>query len=1294
MSSSTPHLRTGLATRAANRFASRRRQKARRFIPTPERLERIRLLTTWTVNSSDTSGTNDPAEMTLYDALYYANQAGGGTIDFDIVAGTTFTDPNDSTNTWTNGSGPYLVTPIDENKVTVPVTIDGATQPGSQPGQPQIYLDGDIPNASANLLIDGGNSTIEGLGFIKGIVLGLNIHGGDLVQDCVFGIGPGGQAATNEDAFGVAIGSAKNTIGGTTAADANFIAGATITGNTAGSGVDIFGATATGNVVEGNRIGTGLTGTTAIPNQDGILIEQGASNNTIGGMASGASNLISGNTVDGILITGTGTNDNVVEGNLIGTIAGGTAALANAGDGVLITSGAQDNRVGGNGSKSGGVLSGAGNVISANGMSGVELQGTGSSFNDVQGNYIGTNAAGSARVPNAGNGVLIDQGSTNDVVGGSGDSTGGNISGLGNLISGNTGSGVMIEDQGTGAVAVTGNDIGTDASGVLALGNGGDGVTIEMAASNNFIGGVDTNVGGSLAGLGNLISANTGNGILITGTGATGMQVEGNFIGTDVTGASTNLVALAALRNGADGIQINQGASRNTIGALASGTGNLLSNNASDGVLIAGSGTNNNTIEGNLIGTNVTGAAAMANIADGVQIDSGASDNVIGGASSATSGTLSGAGNVISGNGANGIEFTRGLTTGSNSNTVEGNFIGTDNTGTKAIANQQNGIRIVESSANLIGGTSSGTGNVVSGNGALGIAVVGPGTPSAADPGADNNVIIGNIIGLNDSREASLGNTGGGIAIEQAAAGNLIGASGNGNLEGNVISGNGGDGVLITGAHATQNVVEATYIGTDGMGQNALPNTSGVLISAGASNNTIGGKAKGAGNVISGNSQAGVVLTDPGTTANLLINNSIGTELSTGTPLANRGPGVLVENQASSNQLGGSGAGNVISGNLGDGIDLIGSGTSLNNIFDNMIGVNSLNTFDVPNGGAGVLIQNAANNHIGGTFGSSENEGNTIAGNNAAGVSISGAGASGDSVLDNNFADNGGLPIDLENGANQGINPPLFTVEVGKNGGGGLTEEAQVPTSSGTYEIQFYWSPSRSSSTLLSQTANYVGSSTVVLSGTFLNVDLQGPPPGDTFTLMTLTNQNGSTSEFSFSLANGTLLDQGMHLQGGSAEETIKENKSVIIVNQTLTVTDIININRGSSQAIEAVRIEQTKPGKPKGKVTATGTVYFDLGNALIGKSNVKIVHGVAQAQVKLKLKTLGTQTIFAVYEPDAKALANGLTPGFTSFTVTVDPAPPGKKGHGKPKDVLLGIRALSPARAIPAGPRALVHHR
>lgn len=322
-----------------------RRHSAAALRPRLEGLEAIRLLSTYVVNSSDTSGTNDPTEMTLYDALFYANQVRGGTIDFDIVAGTKFTDPNDSSNTWTNGSGPYDVTPINENVVTGPITINGGSQPGSQPGQPQIYLDGAVSNFSSNLLIDGGSSTIEGLGFINGVVLGLRDSGGDTVKDCVFGIGPNGQA--NDNGYDIIIMSSNNTIGGTAASAGNTIAGST---SDTFDGVDIDGSSATGNVVEGNRIGTNVAGTAAFPNQDGVLLEQGAAENTIGGTVSGAGNLISGNSADGVLITGTGTNKNVVEGNLIGTDVSGTLALGNSGDGVLVASGAQENTVGGSNS--------------------------------------------------------------------------------------------------------------------------------------------------------------------------------------------------------------------------------------------------------------------------------------------------------------------------------------------------------------------------------------------------------------------------------------------------------------------------------------------------------------------------------------------------------------------------------------------------------------------------------------------------------------------------------------------------------------------------------------------------------------------------------------------------------------------------------------------------------------------------------------------------------------------------------------------------------------------------------
>ena len=359
---------------------------------------------------------------------------------------------------------------------------------------------------------------------------------------------------------------------------------------------------------------------------------------------------------------------------------------------------------------------------------------------------------------------------------------------------------------------------------------------------------------------------------------------------------------------------------------------------------------------------------------------------------------LAGAGNLISGNGDSGIAILRGNEPGSNDNTILGNFIGTDIVGANPVGNHDGGIRIVESSANTVGGETSGTGNLISGNLAGssdqgdGITIIGSTAALTSEP-ANSNTIIGNVIGLALSRTTStgqdgktLGNAGNGVAIEQTASGNLIGVDSHGSVFGNIISGDGGDGVLITGPHATQNSVQANFIGTDGSAQYPLANANGVVLGGGASYNTIGGMIQAARNVISGNLQAGVVITDAGTNFNQVLNDLIGMEGNGSVRLDNRASGVLIENQASSNTIGTTGAGNVISGNVGNGIEIAGAGTSDNNVFANLIGVDA-DGDSRPNDGDGVLIQNAANNHIGGMFGATV-QGNTIDDNFDAGVFV------------------------------------------------------------------------------------------------------------------------------------------------------------------------------------------------------------------------------------------------------------------------------------------------------------------
>jgi hypothetical protein len=155
--------------------------------------------------------------------------------------------------------------------------------------------------------------------------------------------------------------------------------------------------------VERNLIGTNAACTAAVPNGDGVEIESGAAQNTIGGTSLNARNVISGNINNGVLISGNGsfTEDNVVEGNLIGTNAAGRSALPNGANGVLVSGAAVYNTIGG-------ASSAAGNVISGNKGDGVLFSDAGTSNNLLQYNKIGTDATGESPVSNA-NGVVISR---------------------------------------------------------------------------------------------------------------------------------------------------------------------------------------------------------------------------------------------------------------------------------------------------------------------------------------------------------------------------------------------------------------------------------------------------------------------------------------------------------------------------------------------------------------------------------------------------------------------------------------------------------------------------------------------------------------------------------------------------------------------------------------------------------------------------------------------------------------------------------------------------------------------
>src|SRR5262249_46455270 len=152
--------------------------------------------------------------------------------------------------------------------------------------------------------------------------------------------------------------------------------------------------------------------------------------------------------------------------------------------------------------------------------------------------------------------------------------------------------------------------IGTDKTGSSQVHNG-TGITIQLGASGNMI-------GGGAAGTGNLISGNSGDGILITG--ANSNIIQANFLGTNAAGAA----ALATMI----GIDIQGGASNNPIGGTSTTAGNLISGNTT-GLLISGMGTSTNLVEGNFIGSDGTGMVPLANH-DGVIIQSMATNNMVG----------------------------------------------------------------------------------------------------------------------------------------------------------------------------------------------------------------------------------------------------------------------------------------------------------------------------------------------------------------------------------------------------------------------------------------------------------------------------------------------------------------------------------------------------------------------------------------------------------------------------------------------------------------------------------------
>jgi hypothetical protein len=461
----------------------------------------------------------------------------------------------------------------------------------------------------------------------------------------------------------------------------------------------------------------------------------------------------------------------------------------------------------------------------------------------IEGNYLGTNAAGDAGLGNESAGLYI-AGSASG-----GNRIGGTTAAQRNVISGNGSAGIQIGDpQGMGIGSannrIIGNYIGVTPDGSAALPNEAVGIGIVFAASTgNEIGGIN-------AGEGNVISGNGLHGIAFQ-EGANGTLVRGNLIGLNAAGT-------AAIPNSQAGVYILR-AANNTIGGTTAAARNIIAGNALGGV-------------------NITGESLLQVTAETARPT--AETHTV---AAWTPGRLQMGRDVL--------PQRAGAVHAATGNVVQGNYIGLNAAGTAPLSNVLFGVMLNHTSGNTVGGAVTGAGNVIAAH-TYGVWLLAEGEATSA------NLVQGNLIGVDPTGvntdvadvpgvDSDWGNEWG--VMLQEAAGNQIGGAG---LAGNTITGN-SVGVGIVGALAVENQVQGNRIGTDLNGlplASGLSNIRGVYIDGGQ-RNRIGG-ADVLSNTIAYNRQQGItVLADqgPGAGNDLQINRIFG-NAETALDLAERPP--------------------------------------------------------------------------------------------------------------------------------------------------------------------------------------------------------------------------------------------------------------------------------------------------------------------------------------------------------------------------------------------------------------------
>lgn len=914
------------------------------------------------------------------------------------------------------------------------------------------------------------------------------------------------------------------------------------------------------------------------------------------------------------------------------------------------------------------------------------------SGNVVSGNFIGTDAGGTAARGNLNGVLLVGVASSNTI--------GGTAVAARNVISANA-EGVVLQESGTGGNVVEGNFIGVDATGGRGLPGSFTGVDVLASAPNDTI-------GGTVPGARNVISANATVGI---DTISTGTLVQGNFIGTDATGTT-------AVGNGV-GVAIDGGAF-NTIGGTTAAARNLISGNQGDGVDLFT--TDSDLVAGNFIGTDVTGTRALGNSGLGVGIGfmpGDPSNNTIGG-------TAAGAGNVISGNRSDGVQL---FGSGTSANLVQGNFIGTDSTGTLNLGNLGNGIAVVtDASGNTLGGFAGVGNNTINFNGGDGvhvdvnngsIAVLGTnfsaqatvvvtGTLQLASVNAipaTSAVMVaaGATLDLNSFNDA-VGSLAGAGTVTLGSATLTTGGDNSSTAFGGVISGTGGlvkNGTGTFTLFGVNTYAGATVVnsGTLRIGATfAVPSTSAVTVAAGGTfdlntfDDRIGSLA-GAGSVILGG-QASVAIP-----SSLLTN---GDNTSTTFSGSVSGVGALVKE--------GSGILTLSGANTFSGTTTVSAGSVLVNgslPSGGMVSVSSGATL----GGSGTLGTIATSGAVspGGPGTAILRSGDTVfsAGSSFV-VKLNGTtpGSGYDQLNATGAVNLSGSPTLLATAGFQGATGNSFTILVSSMGisgtFNGLANNATLTINGQIFQIQ-YTATSVVLIRLASSTATVLSSSpnpSVFGQAVTFTATVTAVPPATGAPSGSVTFQEGSiilgtanvTASGIATFTTSTPLAVGPHtivaVYNGDSSFAPSSSSSVTqVVNQGATQTTLSASTNPSVFGQPVAFTATITPTNPSFG-TPTGTVQFLIDGMNFG-SPVTLANGVATSAAASNL-SVGDHFIMAVYSGDAsfsgsnQALApQTVNRAATAATITSSANP---STFGLPVTFTAVVQATPPGSGTPTG--------